>query len=135
MENLNSNFRKDNKRFEQMKTIDLFGFVTLFVGYYKNYSMIVDKQISLNEENNEKIELKTISLTLLEEDKFKDYVELDSSEINEIINEFGILNYRIYKQESYGVIKGIKLLYIQEILNGIEYSEENEIFRSDIKLN
>jgi hypothetical protein len=135
MENLNSNFRKDNKRFEQMKTTDLFGFVTLFVGYYKNYSMIVDKQISLNEENNEKIELKTISLTLLEEDKFKDYVELDSSEINEIINEFGILNYRIYKQESYGVIKGIKLLYIQEILNGIEYSEENEIFRSDIKLN
>jgi hypothetical protein len=135
MENLNSNFRKDNKRFEQMKTTDLFGFVTFFVGYYKNYSMIVDKQISLNEENNEKIELKTISLTLLEEDKFKDYVELDSSEINEIINEFGILNYRIYKQESYGVIKGIKLLYIQEILNGIEYSEENEIFRSDIKLN
>ena len=86
MENLNSNFRKDDKRFEEMKRTDLFGFVTLFVGYYKNYSMVVDKQISLNEENNEKIELKTISLTLSGKDKFKDYVELKNNEINEIIN-------------------------------------------------
>jgi hypothetical protein len=112
MENLNSNFRKDNKRFEQMKTTDLFGFVTLFVGYYKNYSMIVDKQISLNEENNEKIELKTISLTLSGKDKFKDYVELKDFEINEIVNEFEVSNYKIYKEETYG----IKLFYIKEIL-------------------
>ena len=112
MENLNSNFRKDNKRFEQMKTTDLFGFVTLFVGYYKNYSLIVDKQISLNEENNEKIELKTISLTLSGKDKFKDYVELKDFEINEIVNEFEVSNYKIYKEETYG----IKLFYIKEIL-------------------
>ena len=112
MENLNSNFRKDNKRFEQMKTTDLFGFVTLFVGYYKNYSIIADKQISLNEENNEKIELKTISLTLSGKDKFKDYVELKDFEINEIVNEFEVSNYKIYKEETYG----IKLFYIKEIL-------------------
>ena len=133
MENFKSNFKKDDENFKKMKELDLFGFVTLFAGYYKNYSIFVEKEISVL--NDKKIEVKSISLTLLEEDKFKDYVELDSSEINEIVNEFGILNYRIYKKESYGVIKGIKLLYIQEILNGIEYSEENEIFRSDIKLN
>lgn len=138
MRKLKGNFSLDKDRFELLKKADGEYKTTLFAGYYKKYSMVVDeehcilenKELKNKEKNKEKINIKRISLTHKGNDKFHKFVELTEEEILELVNKYDIINFRIFKTSGHFFNK-MKLLYIEELVKGIKYPTKNEIYRKE----
>lgn len=105
MRKLKGNFSLDKDRFELLKKADGEYKTTLFAGYYKKYSIVIDeehcilenKELKSKEKNKEKINIKRISLTHKGNDKFHKFVELTEEEILELVNKYDIINFRIFK--------------------------------------
>ena len=144
MRKLKGNFSLDKDRFELLKKADSEYKTTLFAGYYKKYSIVIDeehcilenKELNNKELNNkelknkEKINIKRISLTHKENDKFHKFVELTEEEILELVNKYDIINFRIFKTSGH-IFNKMKLLYIEELVKGVEYPKKNEIYRKE----
>lgn len=139
MRKLKGNFSLDKDRFELLKKADSEYKTTLFAGYYKKYSIVIDeehcilenKELNNKELNNkEKINIKRISLTHKGNDKFHKYVELTEEEILELVNKYDIINFRIFKSSGH-IFNKMKLLYIEELVKGVEYPKKNEIYRKE----
>lgn len=138
MRKLKGNFSLDKDRFELLKKADGEYKTTLFAGYYKKYSIVVDeehcilenKELKSKEKNKEKINIKRISLTHKGNDKFHKFVELTEEEILELVNKYDIINFRIFKTSGH-IFNKMKLLYIEELVKGVEYPKKNEIYRKE----
>lgn len=138
MRKLKGNFSLDKDRFELLKKADGEYKTTLFAGYYKKYSIVIDeehcilenKELKSKEKNKEKINIKRISLTHKGNDKFHKFVELTEEEILELVNKYDIINFRIFKTSGHFFNK-MKLLYIEELVKGIKYPTKNEIYRKE----
>jgi hypothetical protein len=138
MRKLKGNFSSDKDRFELLKKADGEYKTTLFAGYYKKYSIVVDeehcilenKELKSKEKNKEKINIKRISLTHKGNDKFHKFVELTEEEILELVNKYDIINFRIFKTSGH-IFNKMKLLYIEELVKGVEYPKKNEIYRKE----
>lgn len=133
MRKLKGNFSLDKDRFELLKKADGEYKTTLFVGYYKKYSIVVDEEhciLENKEKNKEKINIKRISLTHKENDKFQKYVELTEEEILELVNKYDIINFRIFKTSGH-IFNKMKLLYIEELVKGVKYPSKDEIYRKE----
>lgn len=139
MRKLKGNFSLDKDRFELLKKADSEYKTTLFAGYYKKYSIVIDEEHCILEnkelnnkelKNKEKINIKRISLTHKENDKFHKFVELTEEEILELVNKYDIINFRIFKTSGH-IFNKMKLLYIEELVKGIEYPKKNEIYRKE----
>lgn len=131
MRKLKGNFSLDKDRFELLKKADGEYKTTLFAGYYKKYSIVVDeehcilenKELKSKEKNKEKINIKRISLTHKGNDKFHKFVELTEEEILELVNKYDIINFRIFKTSGH-IFNKMKLLYIEELVKGVEYPKK-----------
>ena len=138
MRKLKGNFSLDKDRFELLKKADGEYKTTLFVGYYKKYSIVVDeehcilenKELKSKEKNKEKINIKRISLTHKGNDKFHKFVELTEEEILELVNKYDIINFRIFKTSGH-IFNKMKLLYIEELVKGVKYPSKDEIYRKE----
>lgn len=138
MRKLKGNFSLDKDRFELLKKADGEYKTTLFAGYYKKYSIVIDeehcilenKELKNKEKNKEKINIKRISLTHKGNDKFHKFVELTEEEILELVNKYDIINFRIFKTSGH-IFNKMKLLYIEELVKGVEYPKKNEIYRKE----
>ena len=138
MRKLKGNFSLDKDRFELLKKADGEYKTTLFAGYYKKYSIVVDeehcilenKELKNKEKNKEKINIKRISLTHKGNDKFHKFVELTEEEILELVNKYDIINFRIFKTSGH-IFNKMKLLYIEELVKGIKYPTKNETYRKE----
>lgn len=138
MRKLKGNFSLDKDRFELLKKADGEYKTTLFAGYYKKYSIVIDeehcilenKELKSKEKNKEKINIKRISLTHKGNDKFHKFVELTEEEILELVNKYDIINFRIFKSSGHFFSK-MKLLYIEELVKGIKYPTKDEIYRKE----
>lgn len=134
MRKLKGNFSLDKDRFELLKKADGEYKTTLFAGYYKKYSIVIDEEhcILENKElnNKEKINIKRISLTHKGNDKFHNFVELTEEEILELVNKYDIINFRIFKSSGHFFNK-MKLLYIEELVKGVKYPSKDEIYRKE----
>lgn len=134
MRKLKGNFSLDKDRFELLKKADGEYKTTLFAGYYKKYSIVIDEEhcILENKElnNKEKINIKRISLTHKGNDKFHNFVELTEEEILELVNKYDIINFRIFKSSGHFFNK-MKLLYIEELVKGVKYPTKDEIYRKE----
>lgn len=134
MRKLKGNFSLDKDRFELLKKADGEYKTTLFVGYYKKYSIVVDEEHCILEnkelKSKEKINIKRISLTHKENDKFHKFVELTEEEILELVNKYDIINFRIFKSSGHFFNK-MKLLYIEELVKGVKYPIKDEIYRKE----
>lgn len=138
MRKLKGNFSLDKDRFELLKKADGEYKTTLFAGYYKKYSIVIDeehcilenKELKSKEKNKEKINIKRISLTHKGNDKFHKFVELTEKEILELVNKYDIINFRIFKSSGHFFSK-MKLLYIEELVKGIKYPTKDEIYRKE----
>lgn len=134
MRKLKGNFSLDKDRFELLKKADGEYKTTLFAGYYKKYSIVIDEEhcILENKElnNKEKINIKRISLTHKGNDKFHNFVELTEEEILELVNKYNIINFRIFKTSGHFFNK-MKLLYIEELVKGVKYPTKDEIYRKE----
>lgn len=138
MRKLKGNFSLDKDRFELLKKADSEYKTTLFAGYYKKYSIVIDeehcilenKELKSKEKNKEKINIKRISLTHKGNDKFHKFVELTEEEILELVNKYDIINFRIFKTSGH-IFNKMKLLYIEELVKGVEYPKKNEIYRKE----
>lgn len=138
MRKLKGNFSLDKDRFELLKKADGEYKTTLFAGYYKKYSIVIDeehcilenKELKSKEKNKEKINIKRISLTHKENDKFHKFVELTEEEILELVNKYDIINFRIFKSSGHFFNK-MKLLYIEELVKGVKYPSKDEIYRKE----
>lgn len=138
MRKLKGNFSLDKDRFELLKKADGECKTTLFVGYYKKYSIVVDeehcilenKELKSKEKNKEKINIKRISLTHKGNDKFHKFVELTEEEILELVNKYDIINFRIFKTSGH-IFNKMKLLYIEELVKGVKYPSKDEIYRKE----
>ena len=139
MRKLKGNFSLDKDRFELLKKADSEYKTTLFAGYYKKYSIVIDEEHCILEnkelnnkelKNKEKINIKRISLTHKENDKFHKFVELTEEEILELVNKYDIINFRIFKTSGH-IFNKMKLLYIEELVKGVEYPKKNEIYRKE----
>jgi hypothetical protein len=139
MRKLKGNFSLDKDRFELLKKADGEYKTTLFAGYYKKYSIVIDEEHSILEnkelnnkelKNKEKINIKRISLTHKGNDKFHKFVELTEEEILELVNKYDIINFRIFKSSGH-IFNKMKLLYIEELVKGVEYPKKNEIYRKE----
>lgn len=138
MRKLKGNFSLDKDRFELLKKADGEYKTTLFVGYYKKYSIVVDeehcilenKELKSKEKNKEKINIKRVSLAHKGNDKFHKFVELTEEEILELVNKYDIINFRIFKTSGH-IFNKMKLLYIEELVKGVEYPKKNEIYRKE----
>lgn len=139
MRKLKGNFSLDKDRFELLKKADGEYKTTLFAGYYKKYSIVIDEEHCILEnkelnnkelKNKEKINIKRISLTHKGNDKFHKFVELTEEEILELVNKYDIINFRIFKTSGH-IFNKMKLLYIEELVKGIEYPKKNEIYRKE----
>lgn len=138
MRKLKGNFSLDKDRFELLKKADGEYKTTLFAGYYKKYSIVIDeehcilenKELKSKEKNKGKINIKRISLTHKGNDKFHKFVELTEEEILELVNKYDIINFRIFKTSGHFFNK-MKLLYIEELVKGIKYPTKNEIYRKE----
>ena len=127
MRKLKENFSSDKDRFELLKKADGEYKTTLFAGYYKKYSIVVDeehcilenKELKSKEKNKEKINIKRISLTHKGNDKFHKFVELTEEEILELVNKYDIINFRIFKTSGH-IFNKMKLLYIEELVKGVD---------------
>lgn len=133
MRKLKGNFSLDKDRFELLKKADGEYKTTLFAGYYKKYSIVIDeehcilenKELKSKEKNKEKINIKRISLTHKGNDKFHKFVELTEEEILELVNKYDIINFRIFKSSGHFFNK-MKLLYIEELVKGVKYPTKDE---------
>ena len=133
MRKIKSNFKTDKERLTFLKAkVDTKEMITIFAGYYKDYQLIVNNEIK--KINNEIVSIKRISLTLKGNEKLINYVELTKDEIEEITRKFEINNYRIFQKKG-EFSNQMKLLYIEELIYGVDYSVENEIFRKENGLN
>lgn len=139
MRKLKGNFSLDKDRFELLKKADGEYKTTLFAGYYKKYSIVVDEEhyILENKElkskelkSKEKINIKRISLTHKGNDKFHKFVELTEEEILELVNKYDIINFRIFKTSGH-IFNKMKLLYIEELVKGVKYPSKDEIYRKE----
>lgn len=138
MRKLKGNFSLDKDRFELLKKADGEYKTTLFAGYYKKYSIVIDeehcilenKELKSKEKNKEKINIKRISLTHKGNDKFHKFVELTEEEILELVNKYDIINFRIFKSSGHFFSK-MKLLYIEELVKGVKYPTKDEIYRKE----
>lgn len=138
MRKLKRNFSLDKDRFELLKKADSEYKTTLFAGYYKKYSIVIDeehcilenKELKSKEKNKEKINIKRISLTHKGNDKFHKFVELTEEEILELVNKYDIINFRIFKSSGHFFSK-MKLLYIEELVKGVKYPTKDEIYRKE----
>lgn len=138
MRKLKGNFSLDKDRFELLKKADGEYKTTLFAGYYKKYSIVIDeehcilenKELNNKEKNKEKINIKRISLTHKGNDKFHNFVELTEEEILELVNKYDIINFRIFKSSGHFFNK-MKLLYIEELVKGVKYPTKDEIYRKE----
>lgn len=134
MRKLKGNFSLDKDRFELLKKADGEYKTTLFAGYYKKYSIVIDEEHCILEnkelKSKEKINIKRISLTHKGNDKFHKFVELTEEEILELVNKYDIINFRIFKSSGHFFSK-MKLLYIEELVKGVEYPRKNEIYRKE----
>jgi hypothetical protein len=138
MRKLKGNFSLDKDRFELLKKADGEYKTTLFAGYYKKYSIVVDeehcilenKELKSKEKNKEKINIKRISLTHKGNDKFHKFVELTEEEILELVNKYDIINFRIFKTSGH-IFNKMKLLYIEELVKGVKYPSKDEIYRKE----
>lgn len=139
MRKLKGNFSLDKDRFELLKKADSEYKTTLFAGYYKKYSIVIDEEHCILEnkelnnkelKNKEKINIKRISLTHKGNDKFHKFVELTEEEILELVNKYDIINFRIFKSSGH-IFNKMKLLYIEELVKGVEYPKKNEIYRKE----
>lgn len=138
MRKLKGNFSLDKDRFELLKKADGEYKTTLFAGYYKKYSIVIDeehcilenKEFKSKEKNKEKINIKRISLTHKGNDKFHKFVELTEEEILELVNKYDIINFRIFKSSGHFFNK-MKLLYIEELVKGVKYPTKDEIYRKE----
>lgn len=134
MRKLKGNFSLDKDRFELLKKADGEYKTTLFAGYYKKYSIVIDEEHCILEnkelKNKEKINIKRISLTHKGNDKFYKFVELTEEEILELVNKYDIINFRIFKTSGH-IFNKMKLLYIEELVKGVEYPRKNEIYRKE----
>ena len=134
MRKLKGNFSLDKDRFELLKKADGEYKTTLFAGYYKKYSIVIDEEHCIlgNKElkSKEKINIKRISLTHKGNDKFHKFVELTEEEILELVNKYDIINFRIFKTSGH-IFNKMKLLYIEELVKGVEYPKKNEIYRKE----
>jgi hypothetical protein len=138
MRKLKGNFSLDKDRFELLKKADGEYKTTLFAGYYKKYSIVIDeehcilenKELKSKEKNKEKINIKRISLTHKGNDKFHKFVELTEEEILELVNKYDIINFRIFKSSGHFFNK-MKLLYIEELVKGVKYPTKDEIYRKE----
>lgn len=138
MRKLKGNFSLDKDRFELLKKADGEYKTTLFAGFYKKYSIVIDeehcilenKELKSKEKNKEKINIKRISLTHKGNDKFHKFVELTEEEILELVNKYDIINFRIFKTSGH-IFNKMKLLYIEELVKGIKYPTKDEIYRKE----
>lgn len=138
MRKLKGNFSLDKDRFELLKKADGEYKTTLFAGYYKKYSIVVDeehcilenKELKSKEKNKEKINIKRISLTHKGNDKFHKFVELTEEEILELVNKYDIINFRIFKTSGH-IFNKMKLLYIEELVKGVKYPSKDKIYRKE----
>lgn len=134
MRKLKGNFSLDKDRFELLKKADGEYKTTLFAGYYKKYSIVIDEEHCILEnkelKNKEKINIKRISLTHKGNDKFHKFVELTEEEILELVNKYDIINFRIFKTSGH-IFNKMKLVYIEELVKGVEYPKKNEIYRKE----
>lgn len=138
MRKLKGNFSLDKDRFELLKKADGEYKTTLFAGYYKKYSIVIDeehcilenKELKSKEKNKEKINIKRISLTHKGNDKFHKFVELTEEEILELVNKYDIINFRIFKTSGH-IFNKMKLLYIEELVKGVKYPIKDEIYRKE----
>lgn len=138
MRKLKGNFSLDKDRFELLKKADGEYKTTLFAGYYKKYSIVIDeehcilenKELKSKEKNKEKINIKRVSLAHKGNDKFHKFVELTEEEILELVNKYDIINFRIFKTSGH-IFNKMKLLYIEELVKGVEYPKKNEIYRKE----
>lgn len=134
MRKLKGNFSLDKDRFELLKKADGEYKTTLFAGYYKKYSIVIDEEHCILEnkelKSKEKINIKRISLTHKGNDKFHNFVELTEEEILELVNKYDIINFRIFKTSGH-IFNKMKLLYIEELIKGVEYPKKNEIYRKE----
>lgn len=138
MRKLKGNFSLDKDRFELLKKADGEYKTTLFAGYYKKFSIVVDeehcilenKELKSKEKNKEKINIKRISLTHKGNDKFHKFVELTEEEILELVNKYDIINFRIFKTSGH-IFNKMKLLYIEELVKGVKYPSKDEIYRKE----
>lgn len=134
MRKLKGNFSLDKDRFELLKKADGEYKTTLFAGYYKKYSIVIDEEHCILEnkelKSKEKINIKRISLTHKGNDKFYKFVELTEEEILELVNKYDIINFRIFKTSGH-IFNKMKLLYIEELVKGVEYPRKNEIYRKE----
>ena len=133
MRKIKSNFKTDKERLTFLKAkVDTKEMITIFAGYYKDYQLIVNNEIK--KINNEIVSIKRISLTFKGNEKLINYVELTKDESEEITKKFEINNYRIFQKKG-EFLNQMKLLYIEELIYGVDYSVENEIFRKENGLN
>ena len=134
MRKLKRNFSLDKDRFELLKKADGEYKTTLFAGYYKKYSIVIDEEHCILEnkelKSKEKINIKRISVTHKGNDKFHKFVELTEEEILELVNKYDIINFRIFKTSGH-IFNKMKLLYIEELVKGVEYPKKNEIYRKE----
>ena len=134
MRKLKENFSLDKDRFELLKKADGEYKTTLFAGYYKKYSIVIDEEHCILEnkelKNKEKINIKRISLTHKGNDKFHKFVELTEEEILELVNKYDIINFRIFKTSGH-IFNKMKLLYIEELVKGVKYPSKDEIYRKE----
>lgn len=134
MRKLKGNFSLDKDRFELLKKADGEYKTTLFAGYYKKYSIVIDEEHCILEnkelKGKEKINIKRISLTHKGNDKFYKFVELTEEEILELVNKYDIINFRIFKTSGH-IFNKMKLLDIEELVKGVEYPRKNEIYRKE----
>ena len=138
MRKLKGNFSLDKDRFELLKKADGEYKTTLFAGYYKKYSIVIDEEHCILEnkelKSKEKINIKRISLTHKGNDKFHKFVELTEEEILELVNKYDIINFRIFKTSGH-IFNKMKLLYIEELVKGVKYPSKDEIYRKEEYLN
>lgn len=134
MRKLKGNFSLDKDRFELLKKADGEYKTTLFAGYYKKYSIVIDEEHCILEnkelKSKEKINIKRISLTHKGNDKFHKFVELTEEEILELVNKYDIINFRIFKTSGH-IFNKMKLLYIEELVKGVKYPSKDEIYRKE----
>lgn len=134
MRKLKGNFSLDKDSFEMLKKADGEYKTTIFAGYYKKYSIVVDEEHCILEnkglKNKEKINIKRISLTHKGNNKFYKFVELTEEEILELVNKYDIINFRIFKSSGHFFNK-MKLLYIEELVKGVKYPTKDEIYRKE----
>lgn len=134
MRKLKGNFSLDKDRFELLKKTDGEYKTTLFAGYYKKYSIVIDEEHCILEnkelKSKEKINIKRISLTHKGNDKFHKFIELTEEEILELVNKYNIINFRIFKTSGH-IFNKMKLLYIEELVKGVKYPSKDEIYRKE----